>query len=231
LKYIIIGLGHFGASLGEKLELMGNEVIGVDYNPTKIEKIKNKITHALLLDATDITAVNHLPIKDTDVVIIGIGENMRSNIMATTLMKRMEVKRLISRAVSPLQKTILKAMDVTEIINPEDETAERWAKKLNNYPETNSFDLNEDFTIIETEVPEKYYDLTVEEINLRKKYNIILLGTYNLTSEINEIGATKTIPYFHGVASAKTILKKGDKMFLFGFKKNLNKFQNDFTIH
>ncbi|NJX17295.1 NAD-binding protein, partial [Tamlana crocina] len=58
MKYIIIGLGNFGASLAEKLTKMGNEVIGVDVNMSKVEAIKDKITHAVNLDSTDITAVN-----------------------------------------------------------------------------------------------------------------------------------------------------------------------------
>lgn len=30
MKYIIVGLGSFGASLAEKLTQQGNEVIGID---------------------------------------------------------------------------------------------------------------------------------------------------------------------------------------------------------
>ena len=47
MKYIIIGLGNFGASLAEKLTEMGNEVIGVDVSMSKVEAIKDRITHAV----------------------------------------------------------------------------------------------------------------------------------------------------------------------------------------
>lgn len=112
--------------------------------------------------------------------------------MITALMKQMKVKRLISRTVSPLQKTILKAMRVTQIINPEEENALQWAKKLNFYSRNDSIELNEEYIIIETKVPEVYYDLTVEEADIRKDYHIIILSTYNLTSERNEIGTKKS---------------------------------------
>ena len=76
MKYILIGLGNFGASLAEKLTMMGNEVIGVDVKQSKVEDMKHRITHAINLDATELGAVTNLPLKDTNVVIVGIGEDM-----------------------------------------------------------------------------------------------------------------------------------------------------------
>ena len=63
MKYIVIGLGTFGSSIAEKLAGMGNEVIGVDISMSKVEAIKEKITHAISLDATDMEAVKNLPIN------------------------------------------------------------------------------------------------------------------------------------------------------------------------
>ncbi|MCC8361031.1 potassium channel family protein [Salinimicrobium sediminilitoris] len=227
MKYIIIGLGNFGASLSEKLTKLGNEVIGVDSNMSKVEAIKDKITHAVNLDSTDITAVSSLPLKDTDVVIVGIGEDKGANIMATALMKQLHVKRLISRAVSPLQEMVLQAMGVDEIIHPEEETAERWAKKLNLSGVVDSFEVNRDYSIIETEVPEEFDGKTLEEIGLKRKYDIIVLTTIKITREKNEIGADRQVSNVQGVASAKTVLHKYDIMVLYGHNKNIKRLLKD----
>ncbi|UZH56085.1 TrkA family potassium uptake protein [Salinimicrobium tongyeongense] len=227
MKYIIIGLGNFGASLAEKLTKMGNEVIGVDMNMSKVEAIKDKITHAVNLDSTDITAVSSLPLSDTDIVIVGIGEDKGANIMATALMKQLHVKRLISRAVSPLQEMVLEAMGVDEIIHPEEETAERWAKKLNLHGVVDSFEVNRDYSIIETEIPAEFDGRTLEEIGLKRKYDIIVLTTIKITREKNEIGTNRDVSTVQGVASAKTILHKHDIMVLYGNNKNLKKLLKD----
>ena len=118
MKYIVIGLGNFGSSIAEQLTEMGNEVIGVDISMSKVESMKEKITHAISLDATDMEAVKNLPLKDCDVVIVGIGEDKGANIMAAALMKQMKVRRIISRAIDPLQRTVLQTMGITEIIHP-----------------------------------------------------------------------------------------------------------------
>lgn len=227
MKYIILGLGNFGASLAEKLTAMGNEVIGVDTNMSKVEALKDKITHVVTLDSTDLTAVSNLPLKDTDIVIVAIGEDKGANILATALMKQLQVKRLISRAVSPLQEMVLEAMGVDEIIHPEEETAERWSKKLNLQGVVDSFEVNRDYSIIETSVPEEYDGRTLEEVGLKRKYDIIVLTTMKLTTERNILGAKREILEVQGVASAKTILQKDDIMVLYGHNKNIKKLLQD----
>lgn len=223
MKYIIIGLGNFGASLAEKLTSMGNEVIGVDSNLNKVEAIKEKITHAISLDATDLNAVSNLPLEDTDIVIIGIGEDKGANIMATALMKQLHVKRLISRAVSPLQQMVLKAMGVEEIIHPEEETAERWSKKLNLEGVVDSFEVTGEYSIVESEIPKEFDGKTLDEIGLKKKYNIIVLTTIKYTEGKNEIGCAKQMSNVQGVATATTELHYGDIMVLYGNNQDIKK--------
>lgn len=223
MKYIIIGLGNFGASLAEKLTNMGNEVIGVDNQITKVEAMKDKITHAVCLDSTDINAVSNLPLKDTDTVIVAIGEDKGALIMATALMKQLKVKRLISRAVAPLQQMVLEAMGVDEIIHPEEETAERWSKKLNLMGVVDSFELTGQFSIVEVKVPQKYEEKTLQEIGLRRDYNIIVLTTIKVKSNTNEIGSAMKSAEVQGVASAQTVLHKGDIMVLYGNNRDIKK--------
>ena len=227
MKYLIIGLGNFGASLAEKLTSMGNEVIGVDVNMSKVEVIKDKITHAIQLDSTDVTAVSNLPLSETDVVIVGIGEDKGANIMATALMKQLRVKRLISRAVSPLQETVLEAMGVDEIIHPEEETAERWAKKLNLQGVVDSFEVNKDFSIVEARVPAEYDGQTLDEVGLKRKYHVIILTTIKITREKNSLGAEREVSNVQGVATAKTVLYQGDVMVLFGHNQKIKQLLKD----
>jgi trk system potassium uptake protein len=152
MKYIIFGLGNFGASLAQKLTEQGNEVIGIDSSMAKVDAYKEKISHTICMDATDEFTVSGLPLKETDIVLVAIGEDQGANIMTTALLKNFEVKRLISRAINPLHEKVLQAIGVDEIVHPEEETAERWAKKLCLSNVLDSFELNEDYSIIEAKV-------------------------------------------------------------------------------
>ena len=216
MKYIIIGLGNFGASLAQKLTEKGNEVIGVDVLMDKVEALKDKITHAICLDSTDINAVSNLPLNDTDIVIVAIGEAKGALIMTTALMKQLKVRRLISRASDPLQQMVLEAIGVDEIIHPEEETAERWAKKLNLHGVIDSFELTGHYSVMEVTVPKKFEGKTLEEIALIQKYKVMVLTTMKIISVTNPLGVTKKIKQVQGVSASETVLNKGDVMVLYG---------------
>lgn len=223
MKCIIIGLGNFGSSLGQKLTQLGHEVIGVDRSVSKVEAYKETLTHTISLDCTDQQAVGVLPLKDTDLVVVCIGENEGDNIMATALMKQMDVKRLISRAVNPLHNTVLEAMGIEEIVHPEEETADRWAQKLNITGIVDSFELAKGYNIVEAEVPESFIGKSLQEIGITRTYQVLVLTTIKTVQKKNPIGASKNVKQVQGVASSKTVLEQGDILVLYGNIRDIKK--------
>ena len=224
MKYIIVGLGNFGSSLALKLTEHGNEVIGIDSSMKKVDALKDKISHSICIDATDQFTITGLPLKDTDVVIVSIGEDQGANIMSTAIFKNLQVKRLISRAINPLHENVLHAIGVDEIVHPEEETAERWAKKLCLRGVIDSFELNNEYSIVEASVPAKYNGKTVMEINIREKHNLLILTTIKKTEVKSTLGKIKTIQEVQGVASPNLILNTNDIMVLFGLNKDIQSF-------
>lgn len=224
MKYIIVGLGNFGASLAQKLTAQGNEVIGIDTSMTKVDFYKEKISHTICMDATDEFTVQGLPLQNTDVVLVAIGEDQGANIMATAIFKNLSVKRLISRAINPLHEKILQAIGVDEIVHPEEETAERWAKKLCLTHVVDSHELNADYSIIEAQVPPEYVGKTVREINFRRKYNLLVLTIIKKKEVKSLLGKTRMVEEVQGVAAADTTLNAGDILVLFGANKDLQAF-------
>lgn len=227
MKFIIIGLGSFGSSLADKLIQSGHEVIGVDIKMSKIDAFKENLTHAICLDSTDPHAVSHLPLKDTDAVIICIGEDEGANILSTALMKKIQVKRIISRAISPLHETVLEAMGISEIVRPEEETADRWSRKLNFHGVVNSFNLTSDYSIVEVIVPEKFVGKTLAETQFPKNYNVVILTTIKMVEEKNFLGITKKVKRVQDVASSVTILDKGDILVAYGHTSDIERLLRD----
>lgn len=224
MKYIVIGLGSFGASLAEKLTAQGNEVIGIDINMQRVEALKERISHTICLDATDEHTVNGLPLKDTDIVIVAIGENQGTNVMVSALLKNLKVKKLISRAVNMLHENVLNAIGVDEIVHPEQESAERWAKKLCLRGVVDSFQLNDYFSIVEVKLPTKYENKTVEDVQFRERYNLLVLTTLKNAQVDTNMGKTKTIVDVQSVATPSLVLEKGDILVLYGSNKDISRF-------
>ncbi|HYF02810.1 MAG TPA: TrkA family potassium uptake protein [Patescibacteria group bacterium] len=216
MKYIVIGLGNFGSTLSIRLTEMGSEVIGVDNSMAKVDSIKDRVTHAICLDCTEQAAINTLPLHDTDIVIVGIGEDFGASVMATALLKQHGVKRLISRAISPLHQTVLEAIGVETIVLPEQESAERLAKQLEMKGVINSFNLSEDYHIIEAAVPDRYVGKTIEEADFRGKYKLNILTIKKMKSTKNIFGFDRERATVVDIVTPQTVFEKGDIIVVFG---------------
>ena len=226
MKYIVVGIGSFGAYLAIRLAEMGHEVVAVDDKMEKIDLIKDKVTHAVNMDATDLSAVRTLPFRDVDMVIIGIGEDFGASIMSTALFKQLQVKRLISRATSSLHETVLEAIGVNEIIHPEEESAERLFKRLEMKGVIDSLSLSENYTIVEAEAPERYVGKTIEEADLRGNHNINILTIIRTEEKQSLFGTAQQRKKVQGVITPQMKIHKEDILVLFGDIKDIQEMMN-----
>lgn len=224
MNYLIIGLGNFGSALAIRLTELGNEVIAVDKRMEKVEMFKDMITHTICLDCTEMQAASNLPVENTDAVIICIGEDEGDSIMSTALMKQLNVKRIISRAVSPLQQTVIQAMGINEIVHPEQDSAEKLAKNLTSQEYIDSFDLSDDYSIVKVRVPEKYEGKTLKELNLRNEFKLTVLTTLQPVEKRNIIGIKHEVMQVNEVSNADTLLGKNEIMVIFGNVKDIERF-------
>ena len=224
MKYIIVGLGNFGSSLGMALTRQGHEVIAIDISMQKVEAYKEVISHTICMDATDEYTVNGLPIVDTDIVIVAIGEDQGANVMATALFKTLKAKRLISRSINPLHEKVLQAIGVDDLIHPEKEAANRWAKRLSLRYFVDSFELSDHFSMVEISIPKSLIGQTVDDLQLEQKFNIRLLSTLRYEYYEDSFGRTQSKPSIKGLAEPEQVLQDKDVLVIYGANKHINEF-------
>jgi trk system potassium uptake protein TrkA len=224
MKYIIVGIGNFGGYLAKRLTNLGHEVIGIDSSENRIEMIKDHITHSIVMDATDQQAVKNLPLKETDVVIIAIGEDVGASIMSTAIFKQLNSKRIIARAINKLHETVIQAIGVDEIIHPEEETADRLSKRLQMKGVLDSLEISDEYNIVEVKVPTRYVGLTVGEADVRKEFFLNILTIIKIEQKKNLLGIN--IPYKNviGVVTPEYTFDKEDVLLLFGKIKYIQEF-------
>lgn len=222
MKFIIVGLGNFGASLAEKLTEQGNEVIGIDHKMSKVTALKDTISHTICMDATDKVTVADLPLQNTDIVVVCIGEDRGANVIVTALFKNLGVKKLISRSVDSLHENILKAIGVHDIVKPEQESAERWAKRLCLKGVINSFNLNPYYSVIEVKTPSIFVGKSVQEIGFRENYNVLILTIIQQKEKSSFFGKSK-VDHITGIPKPETIIKSEDILVVYGSAKDLQK--------
>lgn len=224
MRYIVFGLGHFGAALSLELVKLGHEVIGIDQKMELVDKYKHNITHTIALNATSKEAMAQLPLRDIDAAIVGIGEDEGATIMTTALLRQLGVPRIICRVTSPLQKIVLEAMNVEEYVYPEASSAERLALKLDLPGVIDSFQIHPDYRMIEVDVPDRYVGRTVEELDLRTRYNLVLVTIIKRVSKKHIFGDEKTEMQVMGIIPEGTVVRKGDILLLFGKPRDVEMF-------
>jgi trk system potassium uptake protein TrkA len=224
MKYIVVGMGNFGGYLAKRLTDMGHEVIGVDSSEARIELVKDSITHAIVMNATDQQAVENLPLKDCNVVIIAIGEDVGASIICTAIFKQLNPKRIIARAINNLHETVIRAIGVDEIIRPEEETADRLSKRLEMKGVLDSLEINEEYNIVEINVPDRFLGKTVLESNIRQDYYLNIVTVLQIETNKNFLGVKSEKKHVSGVLAPDYIFLKGDILLIFGKIKNIQDF-------
>ncbi len=224
MKIIVFGMGNFGSSLSISLSGMGHEVIVVDHDMQKVEQVKDKVTYTICMDSTNMNAIKNLPLSDTDIAIVAIGENEGASIMTTANLKTLNVKRIISRSISSTQETVLEAMGVHEIIQPEQDSADRLAKKLNLKLAVESFDLDQDYSIVELSIPNHLVGKTLSELNLRSESGVNIVTIIRKKEKKNLLGVNRMVYVSEGVVGPNTMLQEDDLLVVFGSNENIMKF-------
>ncbi|MBX2898444.1 MAG: TrkA family potassium uptake protein [Cyclobacteriaceae bacterium] len=223
MKYIVFGLGSYGASLATKLVELGHEVFGVDILQERTEKTKNKITYTVAMDATNRDAILDLPLKEVDAVIVAIGENEGTIILLAALLKQIGVKRIICRVTSSLQKTVLETMGLNEFVYPEQNSAERMAHKLSFTGVVDSYRVCEQYQVIELHVPGRLVGMKINEIDF-VEYDLVLVTVKRKVEEKNLLGAMRDKMQTLGRVADTLQLKPEDRLVLFGEPRKIRAF-------
>lgn len=182
-KIAIIGLGVFGRSLCQHLMDLGVEVIAIDSDINRIDDIKDQVTVAVCLDATNERALQAQDIQDVDAAVVCIGENFESNILATVLMKRLGVKHVIARASREIEEMILKEVGANKQIFPERDMAKEMAMQLSSVSLLEYMELSPSLKAAKLRAPKAFWGKSLIDLNLRSRYGINIIAVYTGENE------------------------------------------------
>ncbi len=111
-----------------------------------------------------------------DVCVVGIGENFEASLLTATILRKLGVKYLICRAQTAVHAEIFRRIGADEIIQPETQAAEELGRRLSNPHLEDLIQLAEGYSLIEMLAPRSFRGKTLEQIGLRTKYQVNLIG-------------------------------------------------------
>ncbi len=173
---LLIGVNHFGTQLALKLHELGHQVMAIDKDEERINKILNIVTGAQIGDSTNEAFLRSLGVNNFDLCIVTIGGDFQSSLETTSLLKELGGKLVVARADRDVQAKFLLRNGADDVINPEKQIAEWAATKYTSDHILDYTRLDDNYAIYELAVPEAWIGKTIGEMDIRKKYGINILA-------------------------------------------------------
>ncbi|MGN0412493.1 MAG: potassium channel family protein [Lachnospiraceae bacterium] len=207
---LLVGLGRFGRHIAMKLNEMHHQVMAVDQNENRVNAVLPYVMNAQIGDATNADFMESLGINNFDVCIVAIGDNFQSSLEATSLLKELGAKLVVSRAARDVHEKFLLRNGADEIVYPEKQLADWTAIRYTADHILDYIELDEDHAIFEITVPEKWIGKSVGEVDVRKKHGINIM-------------AVKRSGKMDMNITPQTIFTLNDTILVLGNRKNMQK--------
>ena len=210
---LLIGMGQFGQTLGERLLNMGDEVMIVDKNEDIVNTLAPKYTNALIANCMNENNLRTMDIPSFDVCVVAIGDDFQSSLEITSILKDLGARYVVSKATTEIQRKFLLRNGADEVVYPDHDIAEKLAVKLNSAKVFDYIELDAEYSIFEIAVPTEWYRKKIVDVNPRRKYGINILT-------IKKGRKIVTSP------DAEYVFDDGDHMVIFGNTEKILAFTN-----
>jgi trk system potassium uptake protein len=210
----VLGLGRFGQSVALELTRLGHDVLAVDRDGKIVQDIADEVTHAVQADITDPEALQALGLADFDTVIVAASESLEASIMATVLLKRLGVTRIIAKAAHDLHGSILEQVGATRVVFPERETGFRVAHSFHSPGVEDYLDAAPGYGIARVAVTQGWVGRAIGTLDFPRTCGLTVIA-------IARPGSVILTP------SPDEVLKAGDALIVAGLDEDLERLPDD----
>lgn len=224
-QFAVIGLGRFGRKVAETLAKKGVPVIAIDSKQELVAKVSDFVTKAVQIDSTDEEALVASGIKDVDVAVVSMGEDIESSVLTTALLKNLDIKEIVARACTPLHAQILKMVGATRVVFPEEDMGIRVANSVLSPGVLEYIELGADYTLAEIEAKSESIGRTINELDLRSKYGINVLIVKRKVFEAGEKTDEILEKEVKVLPTSDYKIQEGDVLVVVGNSKDIESFE------
>ncbi len=211
-RFCVIGLGNFGFHVAKTLYQQGHEVIAIDLDREKVQRVKNHASYAMVGDASNREFLKNQGIGEMDAVIISTGQRSHLSTIIVLHLREMSVKRILVKAVDEDHGRILEKVGATDIIFPEKDMAIKTARGLSSSNILEFIPVAEDYSITEVAPPQHFIGRNLISLDLRRKFHVTVIGIKDVLT-----GEFITLP------SPTHIIKDSDVLVLIGKAEDVEK--------
>lgn len=220
----VIGLGQFGHQVAVSLAQKGFDVIALDSDIELVSEIKDLVHQAIAVDTTDEKAMWAMNIDSVDKAVVAIGSNVQASLLSTALLKRMDIREIYVRAITPLQESILKSMGIRHIINIEKDMGLQVSNLISSDRIGRYIEIGSKHALLEIVVPSVLVNKSLKEANLREIYKINIVGIKTPVPMVDDEGQIFYQLEMTDIPDPEYCFKKEDLLVIAGTDDRLDAF-------
>ncbi len=213
-EFAVIGLGRFGGSICRALSDEGMEVMAMDIDEDRVNEYQAIASHAVVGDSTDESVLKSIGIRNFDLVIVAIGDNLKASILTTIILKELGVKQIWVKAQNDYHEKILSKIGADRIVHPERDMGKRIAHNIISNNVLDYLELSDEHSIIEIVAGRKIDGRSLIELDVRAKYGVTIVAMKRGKNIIVSPQATEQI-------------RKGDILIIIGADTDISRFEKN----
>ena len=223
MKCIIIGLGTYGRVLVDELSALNHEVIAVDNDANRVERVKDICEAAFQIEATEELALSVLPLKKVDIVIVAIGQNLGASVRVVALLKKLGVRHIYARAIDNVHKNILQAFSIEKILIPEERAARSLVREMELGVKTELFRVDNKHCVFKFVIPGQLVGMSPNDLHLYEKFHLKIIAIKKSKKVQNFIGVEYNDPEVVNVTNEDEPLEASDELVCYGKESDFRK--------
>lgn len=182
-RFIVIGLGNFGAGVAESLHAKGHEVVAVDVDQDAVDRIGPKVSRAAVGDGRHRAFLERVGGDEADAGIISTGDDLAASVLATLSLRDLGVREIYAKVISFDHARIMDQLGVTETVFPERESAIRLTERIVSTEILNYIKIGKGFSLQELAVPEQWIGRSLRELELPREHRISVLAVHDVLND------------------------------------------------
>lgn len=209
----VLGLGLVGSTLAKELRKYNCDVVAIDKDLANVERVSPYVANAICLDFSNKDLLEEMGIGDADVGIITNSDSLEASVMGVINLKELGVPYVIAKAKNKRFADVLKKVGADEVVSPEKEYAKSLAKRLVSRDVLELFDVDDNYSIFDTKLPDAWVGKSLVELNLRSRFNLNVIGVRRAGSLIINFGPNEKFD-------------EGDEVLMVGENEIFKKFES-----
>lgn len=194
---LVIGAGRFGTYLIQIFSEQGDEILVIDKEEDRLQKVLPYVTASLIGDSTDPDFMKNIGVNNFDICVVSIGDNFQYSLETTSLLKELGAKFVIARASRDVHEKFLLRNGADEVVYPEKFMAKWAAIRYSSANVKDYIPVPGDYSIFEVEVPSSWIGKSMVELKIRQVMNLNILAVKNAKDDFN-MDYDPTAPFKEG---------------------------------